>query len=217
MEDLVHTAVPPAMLGRALLAKLDAESRTAVIAAVSEEVRKEVHEAAVAEARQALEQAYADKHEALLDDLDRQRKEIERDAAAVADAEAAKQLQLDEEGFQDQLDTVRGQRQAWRARAETAEGLVVSLLTQLCGGLDQTPVYLRTITNEGLVELDRASINAVLGRSGLVLKSKATASARTVQTTLEPGQVQAHSLFWLTKAPAPGVVVAEDPDGPEKG
>ena len=58
-------------------------------------------------------------------------------------------------------------------------------------------------------ELDRHAANVILGRVGLVLKSKATASACTVQTTLEPGKVRVHSVFWLTKAAVPGVV---DPD-----
>jgi hypothetical protein len=77
--------------------------------------------------------------------------------------------------------------------------------------VDQQPVYLHSVTGEGLRELDRYAANVVLGRVGLVLKSKATASARVVQTVLEPGKVQAHSVFWLTKAPVPGVV-DEDAD-----
>jgi hypothetical protein len=110
---------------------------------------------------------------------------------------------------------VRGLRtrlRDWRTRAETAESLVVSLLTQLVGGVDGTPVYLRSISGEGVSALDRHAVNGILARAGLQLKSKATASARVVQTVLEPGKVQAHSVFWVTKAPTPGVVDPEDAD-----
>jgi hypothetical protein len=60
-----------------------------------------------------------------------------------------------------------------------------------------------------VVELDRYAANVILGRVGLVLKSKATASTRTVQTTLEPGKVWADSLFWLAKTTPAGIL---DPD-----
>jgi hypothetical protein len=128
----------------------------------------------------------------------------------VADEEAAAQLKLDEETFTERLDDLRGRLRDWRTRTETAEGICVSLIRQLCGGVDQDPVYLRSISAAGVTELDRYAVNAILARAGLVLKSKATASARVVQTTLEPGKVQAHSVFWLSQAAKPGVVDPED-------
>jgi hypothetical protein len=133
----------------------------------------------------------------------------------VADEEAAAQLKLDEETLAERLDDLRTRLRDWRTRAETAEGLCLSLIRQLVGGVDGTPVYLRSVSGAGVVELDRYAANAILARAGLVLKSKATASARVVQTTLEPGKVQAHSVFWLTEAARPGVVDADDPDAAE--
>ena len=187
----------------------------AIKAAVTEELLGLVKDEAVFEARQALEQEFTDRQERLLDDLEAQRRQIEKDAAAVADAEAAAQLKLDEETFAERLDDLRTRLRDWRARAETAEGLCLSLIRQLVGGVDGTPIYLRSITGEGVTELDRYAVNAILARAGLVLKLKATASARVVQTVLEPGKVHAHSLFWLTKAPVPGVVDADDTDAAE--
>jgi hypothetical protein len=74
-------------------------------------------------------------------------------------------------------------------RPPNAEGLCLSLIRQLVGGVDGTPVYLRSVSGAGVTELDRYAVNAILARAGLVLKSKATASARTVQTKVEPGKV----------------------------
>lgn len=111
---------------------------------------------------------------------------------------------------------LQGRAREARERAQQAEALVVSLPTQLCGGVDQKPVYLYS-GGQGLTELDRMAANAILARAGLVLKGKATASERTVAVTVESGRVQGHHLFWLSKAPAAGVVdedaEAEDPPG----
>jgi hypothetical protein len=58
-------------------------------------------------------------------------------------------------------------------------------------------------------ELDKGAINTILGRAGLQLRSKANASSRTVAVTVDDGKTAEHSLFWLTKAPVPGVVEAD--------
>jgi hypothetical protein len=214
-DDAVETpTVPLAAKGKLLLASVDEPTAQALRAAIVEEMMALVKDEAVHEARAQLASEYADKHEALLDDLDRQRRQIEQDAAAVADAEAAKQLALDEQDFTDRLDSVRTRLRAWRTRAEVSEALCISLLSQLCGAVDGKPVYLRS-GGEGLTALDLSAANTVLARVGLQLKSEQRASARTVATTVEPGKTVSHSLFKITKALAPGVVDedAEAADG----
>jgi hypothetical protein len=59
-----------------------------------------------------------------------------RDAAAVADYEAAQLVAAERDDWTERFDTLRGRLQHWRARAETAEALVVSLLSQMCGVVD---------------------------------------------------------------------------------
>jgi hypothetical protein len=63
---------------------------------------------------------------------------------------------------------------------------------------------------EGLMELDKHAANTILARAGLQLRSKANASSRTVAVTLEPGKIEPHSLFWLTKTTPAGVVDEDD-------
>ena len=58
------------------------------------------------------------------------------DAAAVADHEAAQLVAAERGDWTERFDTLRGRLQDWRARAETAEALVVSLLSQMCGVVD---------------------------------------------------------------------------------
>jgi hypothetical protein len=89
------------------------------------------------------------------------------------------------------------------------EALVVSLLTHLCGGVErQRPVYLFS-GGAGIQELGKHAANAVLVRAGVQLKSRQTASERTVAVTIEPGRVVGQHLFWLAKVPAAGVVDAD--------
>jgi hypothetical protein len=57
-------------------------------------------------------------------------------AAAVADHEAAQLVAAERDDWTECFDTLRGRLQEWRARAETAEALVVSLLSQMCGVVD---------------------------------------------------------------------------------
>jgi hypothetical protein len=204
-----ETALSPAILGRVLLDRLDPGASAAIKAAVTAELLDLVRAEAVTEARAQLDAEFADRHEHLLDDLERQRQQLAKDAAAEADHAAAQQLALDEQDFEDRLDTLRGRVRDWRGRAETAEALVVSLLTQLCGGVDHKAVYLRS-GGEGITELDRHAVNTLMARGGLVLKSEQRASERTVATVVEPGKVVAHSLFKIVKAPAPGVVDPEE-------
>ena len=94
--------VPPAMLGRALLAKLDPESTTAIIAAVSEEVQKVVTAQAVATARAELEEEFRVRQERLLDRLARERRQFEQEADARVDQELEAAL--------------TAERQAWDGR-----------------------------------------------------------------------------------------------------
>jgi hypothetical protein len=72
---------------------------------------------------------------------------------------------------------------------------VTSLRTQLCGGVErQRPVCLFS-GGAGIQELDKHAANAVSARSGVQLKSRQTASERTVAVTIEPGRVVGHHLF----------------------
>jgi hypothetical protein len=126
-------------------------------------------------------------------------------------------LAAEEQASRERFEQVRGTLRDWRARAQVAETLVVSLLSQLCGGVGCEPVYLRSMTGAGLRELDKAAVNAVLARAGLQLRSKANASSRTVAVTVAPGQVVPHSVFWLAEAPKPGVAAPEDDAAAEAG
>jgi hypothetical protein len=209
MSEVEAPAVDPAAKGQLLLASVDAETAQALHAAMTQELLSLCKDEAVHEARRQLDAEYADRRERLYDAVQAEREQLAKDLKAVERAEWEQQLAREQEGYADHLDQVRTRLREWKSRAETSEHLLTNLLTQLCGGVDRTPVYLRSISGEGLAEVDKHTVNAVLGRHGLQLKSKSNASSRTVAVTIEPGKVQPHSVFWLTKAPVPGVVDAD--------
>jgi hypothetical protein len=64
----------------------------------------------------------------------------------------------------------------------------------------------------GLREIDKAAMNRILARGGVVLKSKATASERQVVVHREDGRTVEHARFWMDKAPVPGVSYPDDED-----
>ena len=194
-----------------MLAKVDAESAQAVRAAITEELLELVKAEAVTQARAELEQECSDRREQLLDEAARFKAQAERDADSRIDVEVAAAIKEQEADWMDRLDDLRGRVRDARERAQTAEALVVSLLTQLCGRVDQKPVYLAS-GGQGVQELDKAAVNRVLARAGVVLKSKATASERRVRITLEDGRPAEHVLFWLTKTTPPGVIDADADD-----
>jgi hypothetical protein len=209
MDTPAPVPVPPAAIGRALLAKFDADTVQALTAAIAEEIRKAVYEAAVAEARGQLEDEFAARREQLLDRLAKDRQQIERDADARLDAELAAGLRDQQLDWEDRVNDLRMKRRDALARAAEAEALVTALLTELIGGVDQRPVYLYS-GGRGLRSLDKAAANRVLARAGVALKSKATVSERRVAVTLDDGRQVAHTVFWLDTAPTPGVTDDDD-------
>jgi hypothetical protein len=98
-----------------------------------------------------------------------------------------------EQDWQDRLDDLQTKRR---------EALVTSIISQLCGGIDQRPVYL---FSRGIEQLDKGAINRILARAGVQLKSKATVSERRVRITLDDGRQVEHSVFWLSRKLPEGV------------
>jgi hypothetical protein len=87
------------------------------------------------------------------------------------------------------------------------------LITQMTGGVTDPPhpTYLYS-GGYGLRDLDKAAINRILARAGVVLKSKATVSERQVVVRLEDGRMAEHTRFWMGTAPQPGVAYPDDED-----
>jgi hypothetical protein len=158
-----------------------------------------------------------------MDQLAKDKRQIEKDADARMEVELAAAIRDQEADWTDRIDTLRGRVREARERAQTAEALVVSLLTQLCGGVDQRPQYLFS-GGVGIQDLDKHAANAVLARAGVVLKSKATVSERRVRLTLDDGRQVEHSVFWLSRKLPEGVKdeaaeaedLAEDTAAPDK-
>jgi hypothetical protein len=124
------------------------------------------------------------------------------DQGPIVEAQAA--LADKRQDWEDRLDTLRTQRRDALARAQAAEAALTAMVTELVGGVDQKPVYLYS-GGQGLRSLDKAAVNRVLARAGVVLKSKATVSERRVRITLDDGQPAEHSVFWLSRKLPEGV------------
>jgi hypothetical protein len=204
MEDTSPATVPLAGVGRALLTKFDADMVSAITAAIKEEVAKEVYDAAVVEARGQLEQEFSDRRERLLDQLAREKTQIERDADRLAEEHVVAAIAEQQADWDERL-----QRQAWRDRAEGAEGVLADLVRQLIGPVGARPVYL---FSRGVTSLRKAAVNAALAPSNLEVRSKASASERVVTVELAGGEQVAHTLFWLRQTPVEGVIDEDDAD-----
>jgi hypothetical protein len=194
---------------KALLQQLDRHTVEAIKSVLREEVLPELREEALTLARQELAEARLKQEEALQDRYARLveswEDEIER---RVEDGIARGTRDLKDE-LAEQLQDLRETRHEARTRAELAEGVLTALMQQLLP--DGKRLYLYSC---GLRELALADLNAVLGRNGLVVKSRETFSERQVKCQLGPSRWAQRSLFWLEKATAPGVVdEADEADG----
>jgi hypothetical protein len=115
----------PVALGRLLLSRLDAEASAAIVAAVSDEVRQEVHEQAVVEARSELEAEFESRRVALGDRLARERQQIEADCEARLEVEVAREVEAIRLDLEDRAADLHDQRtQARQARDEVTDLLL---------------------------------------------------------------------------------------------
>jgi hypothetical protein len=211
MPETETVAVAPAVVGRAILSRLDREAVTAVTTAIAEEIRTSVMAECVVEARRQLEDEFHERAERQLDRLARDRTALEDEADRRIEAEVAAQVAAEKAEWDDRLTIAREQRRAWRARAEASEALLTDLIRQVVGEVGQRPVYLFS-GGKGLTRLDKTATNAVLARSGLVLRSKASPSERVVTVQLGDGRQGEHALFWLATVDVPGVAPEADDD-----
>jgi hypothetical protein len=97
------------------------------------------------------------------------------------------------------------------SRAQAAEAVVVAIITELVGGVEEKPIWLYS-GGHGVKTLHKGVVNRILATVGVVLKSKATVSERRVRVTLDDGQQVEHTLFWLAKATPAGVLDPDDED-----
>jgi hypothetical protein len=214
MSTVETPPVAPAMLGRALLAKLDPEAVEAIRAAMTEELLDLVRDEAVTTAKAQLEETFNRRREALLDRLAEDKRQIEDDAEALLDQKIQAALQEQERDWQDRLSDMRTRLRDARDRAQAAETIVVSVFSQLTGGVDQRPVYLHS-GGKGLTALSKHAVNAILRRAGVVLRSEASPSPRVVACTLPDGRTVGHTRFWL-RAVAPSGETEEADDDPDE-
>jgi hypothetical protein len=191
---------------KAMLQQLD----VAYVQALRDEIRaslvEEAQAEALAQARQELS-TEAEKTRERLEDRYAQmvaswEEEIER---RVEDGIARGTRDLKDE-LEEAITDLKAERQEARTRAQQAEGQLTALITQLLP--PDKKIYL---FSTGIRELALAGLNAVLGRSGLVIKSRETFSERQVKCQLGPSRWAQRSLFWVDKA-TPAGVVDEDPE-----
>jgi hypothetical protein len=121
-----------------------------------------------------------------------------------------------QDAWEDEREALSAQRTEARLRAQQAEGVLVGLITQLLPAEKKVYLY-----SAGIRELALGALNTVLGRRGLVVKSRETFSERQVKCQLGPQHWAQRSLFWVTQATPPGVVDEDDnrgevqaPEGP---
>jgi hypothetical protein len=113
--------------------------------------------------------------------------------------------------WEDRLDSLRTKARTALARAQAAEAVVVSMLSELCAGIGQRETYLYS-GGYGLRTVNKGVINRILATAGVQLKRKATVSERRVRVILDDGQTAEHTVFWLAKTTPAEVLDPDDAD-----
>jgi len=164
MDAAVAPVRPPLdlpVLGRAILSRMDADARQALVAAIREEVAEEVRAQAVAEARTELESEYESRRIRLQDQVSKAKEQADADAELRIESAVAKGLEEAKRDLaHDVLDlkeAVGGARQAQDAVTD----LLLSLVRQVIG-TRKTYLFSR-----GITELDVFRLNVVLRPHGL--------------------------------------------------
>jgi hypothetical protein len=195
-------------LAKAMLSQMSKENVDIIKAAVRAEILEQVHDEAVALARQELEDEFQRRHEQLQDEFARQRSALEDEMLGEVDRQRARQREELRDGFEEQLSTLTDERDEARQHRDQAETILVNLLRQLLPEGKRQYLY---SGGAGVRELDRGRLNEVLARHGLVLKSRGTYSERLVTVRIDAAHVAGHTQFWLAKALPPGVVDEDEP------
>jgi len=186
------------------------QTARALKAAMRAEILDELKDEAVELAKVELEEAFDRRREKLLDDLARQRSQLEQEMLGELDRQREQIRQEIRDELEERLLTLQDDRDHARAERDRAEGLLVALITQLLPG--EKPVYLYSC---GIRELDRLALNETLARHGLRVRSRTTYSERLVKVHIDGERWAGHSQFWCEPLPSPGVAdeaeVARDP------
>jgi hypothetical protein len=159
-----------------------------------------------------LEEDFTKRQERLDDQYAKYRADVDNEVEQRIEAAVQRQRQDFFEEVDDDLRDLRAERTDWQGRAEAAEGMLVDLFRQLCGGTDRK-VYLRS-GGRGIEALDKGAVNAILARHGQQLRSRQTYSERLVRVRLNAQRAEGHTLFWLSTTTPAGVVEAPDGDEP---
>jgi hypothetical protein len=196
-------------MGRVLAGQLHQQALASIKAAVREEVLDEVHEAAVQQARDEMEDEFSRRREKLLDDLARQRRQLQEELESELDRREEQLRQDVRDGYDERLLTLKDDLAAAAAARDQATTLLVSLVQQMC----ERKRYLH---DAGVKELDLVGLNDVLALKGLRLRGEFRHSERQVVCKLKAGAGQ-RTTFWLERLPRAGVVDADDQDGGAPG
>ena len=194
-----------AAMAKAIMQQMSQQTARALKASMREELLDELRDEAVGLAKLELEDEFSRRRERLLDDLARQRRQLEDELDGEVERREKALRQEVRDTLEERLLTLQDERQEARAERDRAEGLLVALMRQLLPG--ERPVYLHSY---GVRELDRVALNETLGRHKLRLRSKATYSERLVKTRIDETRWASHTQFWLTPVPAAGVEVEDD-------
>jgi hypothetical protein len=208
-EARMPTELEQQALFKAMLPQLDPAFVELLRAELRAELLTELRPEAEALARASLEEAFTDRKERLLDQLAKEKQVIEADTNARFESEVQAALADERQDWEDKINALRTKYRQALARAQAAEAVVVSMMSELCAGIGQRETYLYS-GGCGLRTLNKGVINRILATGGVVLKSKATVSERKVLVTLDDGQTAEHTVFWLAKTTPAGVIDADD-------
>jgi Skp family chaperone for outer membrane proteins len=196
----VDTAAQEAM-GKAIMAEMQQQTLRSIRQAVRQELLEEVHAEAIEAAKVELQDDFDRRRERLLDDLARQRRQLEDELDNELERREQALRQEIMDALEERLLTLQDDLQAAVTERDRAEGLLVQLITQLLPG--ERPVYLHSA---GVREFDRWQTNQTLARHNLQVRSKTTYSERIIKTRLDQERYASHTQFWVTPLPVAGVV-----------
>jgi hypothetical protein len=195
---------------KALLQQLDHHTVEAIKVVLREEELPTLREESLTLARAELAEELAKAKERLEDRYARMVEEFSDEIERRIEQGVTRGTRDLKDELEETITDLKAQRQEARTRAQQAEGVLVRLITQLLPSGKQTYLY-----SSGIRDLSLVDLNTVLGRSGLVVKSRETFSERQVKCQVAPQRWAQRSVFWVDKATAPGVVDEDDEQLPE--
>jgi hypothetical protein len=196
-------------LARAVLDRSSKELRQSLLSEVWEQHKEELREQALEQVREEQREADEARRERWQAQKAEERRALEREVAQTAEADKHREMAEERLEFEERRQRLIRQRHEWKVRATDAEAWIADHLKHLFP--DGQQILLR---DPEITTFRLHTVNLILSRVGLEVKSRATDTPRQVATEVGPARWEQRSRFRLTTI-TPGVIDEEDDEDPD--